>query len=504
MSSKITKKLILYFLSLVLVVSAISGTSFFYLGKKNQEILAQTYAQAKALQVSESLSSMMVHAQTILEENNSGLASQGSQGQGKQEGGKGKNLQASGQARLRGMPGQNFLSWMNRLLGSDIQIVSKDDMFIEGALENPPLNFEDLDAKSQGLVSQALEGSTSSMAYNKDTIRVASPLYGQDKEIIGALVLDEPASLSKDYFASASKILGISFLGGIGLALVLAIFFAKRFLNPIKKIHSATLSLAQGNYETRTHIDRDDELGSLAIGLDTLAQRLGEAKKQSQALDDLKDDFISNMSHELKTPVTVIKSSLEALNSGIISKAEDVQDYHQILYREISFMEKLIQDLMELNILRNKKYSLLDQSLDLIEVLTDALRSQTPLAREKNISIEKSFDDSYLSFKGDYSRLRQMFVTVINNAIKYSPCQGHVWVRQYREAGLTNIKISNYGPSLGEEDLAKIFEPFYRSSSSTEKGFGLGLAISKEIADYHHIQIKVQNQDMLTSFIFSF
>jgi signal transduction histidine kinase len=356
------------------------------------------------------------------------------------------------------------------------------------------------------MIDKALQGESVSLLkgiiVREDAlILAATPLYDADGYITACLLLKENTTVPSVLRAEAQRL----FLISIGIAalfvFVLAIFLTHRLLRPLRRIQLVTQELSAGNYNVRTEIFQRDELGDLAKDVDVLALRLEEAKKESAYLDRLRDDFISSMSHELKTPVTVIKSSTEALQQGLIAE-ETRQSYYDVLYQEISLLERLIQDLTDLNVLRNEKYPLQQEELNVFDVLRDAVRSQRLLAREKDITLEDKIAEETLYFQGDYARIRQMFVIVINNAIKYSVPGSQVRIDFSGSDKV--LSIMNWGKELRPESLSRIFEPFYRDKNTKEKGVGLGLSIAKEIADRHGLKIDVSSGAGETIFSFHF
>ena len=215
------------------------------------------------------------------------------------------NQKAQGQSH-------RFITWMNTLLSTNINIVVDKD--------NPafPLNIEtilknELPEEEQDLVKKALQGETVSLLTGNigsegALILTATPLYDAKGLITACLLLRENADDSSVLRDEAKRL----FLISIGVAalfvFVLAIFLTRQLLKPLRRIQQVTQELSAGMYGVRTEISQCDELGELAKDVDVLALRLEEAKQESAYLDRLRDDFISSMSHELQTPVTIIKS----------------------------------------------------------------------------------------------------------------------------------------------------------------------------------------------------
>ena len=562
MKSRMLRRLLFYFIAMILLFSLLTGSLFLYFARKSAERATLDFAGRRAEQVARSMTKILTDYEEIFTMNSSsgsssmgnsndpeegttmdkgeetGQDSNSSQGQdGKghmgrgmgMTGGKGEGMTGgqmggtSGEGQVRqqhqsGMngemgkkmqmmqtPGKNFLAWMNELMTSNIQIVDRDEHWIEVGLDQEPIALDDLDPARRDLVEEAFEGHTNSIIqgdlFEDSVVVVATPLMDPQGEVTGAILLEESVSGSRDFFETARNLFLLSILVGFILAVLVAFFFANHFVSPLKKIHRTTEQMIEGDYRVDTGIVQKDEIGLLAEDIERLAARLEEARQSSEELNQMRDDFISSMSHELKTPVTVLKSSLEALNAGVITDPEDVRDYHTALYRESVFLEQLIRELLELNILRNQKFKVKLEEVDLITILEDAIRSQRILAKESGISVCKDFDHDYQEFRGDYTRLRQMFVTVINNAIKYST-GADLEIIERGGADRIVITVINEGEEIRPETLRHMFEPFYRDQDEKKQGFGLGLAIAKEIADHHGIDLAVESDGGKTSFSF--
>lgn len=168
--------------------------------------------------------------------------------------------------------------------------------------------------------------------------------------------------------------------------------------------------LAERDYSARTNIKQNDEIGELARTLDILAERLELADAESQKLEKLRREFIANISHELRTPVTVIRGSLEALRDGVVTEKADVEEFHEQMYKESLFLQRLINDLLDLSRLQNTDFPIEKSPLNLVDVIHDAVRSGRQLGADKKLQITGSADKDIYMLNGDYGRLRQMLM----------------------------------------------------------------------------------------------
>ncbi len=199
---------------------------------------------------------------------------------------------------------------------------------------------------------------------------------------------------------------------------------------------------------------------------------------------------MTNISHELRTPVTVIRGSLEALCDEVVTAPEQVKAYHEQMRQEVLFLQRLVSDLLDLSRLQNTDFPIEQQEINLGELLSDAVRSANRLAQAKKISVRSPSDPSSVTVTGDYGRLRQMLLVILDNAIKFSPPESEVDVTLADRL----VTIRDRGAGIAPADLPHIFDRFYRArTAENREGTGLGLAIAKQIADRHQLNIAVSS-----------
>ena len=203
--------------------------------------------------------------------------------------------------------------------------------------------------------------------------------------------------------------------------------------------------------------------------------------------------FFSNISHELKTPVTVIRGSLEALRDGVIADDRSVQDAYAQMIAESRWLQRLIQDLLELSRLQSVDFSLTTAPLDLRELLGDVAMSAHALCERKGVRFSCEEPERSYPFMGDYTRLRQMLLAVVDNAVKFTP--PGKGLRMALCGVQPEISIADEGVGIPEEALGHIFDRFYHTRSSSQDSTGLGLAIVQEIARRHGVAIRVSSRE---------
>ncbi|HZK29380.1 MAG TPA: ATP-binding protein, partial [Clostridia bacterium] len=298
----------------------------------------------------------------------------------------------------------------------------------------------------------------------------------------------------------------ISMFMAVLISFVIAGALASRFTRPLEKMKHIALQISGGDFTAKTDIKQNDEIGELAFAMDKMAAQLEDASQESEKIDQLRREFLANVSHELRTPVTVLRGSLEALCDEVVTDPDTVADYHRQMLTESIHLERLVADLLDLSLLQNVDFSMDIQTVDIRQIVDDAVRSMRKTTRLRHIEIDVISDDDGYTFQGDYGRLRQMLVIILDNAIKFSLDHAVIKVTLVRASGHISLSVSDTGRGIAPEDLPHIFDRFYRQRSEQNKaGTGLGLVIAKQIADRHHIEMTLQsemNKGTVVTFVF--
>lgn len=379
--------------------------------------------------------------------------------------------------------------------GTDIWIVDEDmELITAGQAGKQPLKYSDLPENAELVVQEVFQGKTTfsegfSDLLNQPVLTVGTPIRWGGS-VSGALLLHSPIEGMEDAVWKGFRALVVSILIALIFSVFLAVFFAMTFTKPLKKMKNSTIRLAGGDYTQKTGIIQKDEIGELASAIDELSVQLDIASREHEKLTQLRQDFVANISHELRTPVTVIRGSLEALCDGIVTNPEQIKNYHSQMLKETLFLQRLVNDLLDLSRLQNPDFHIEREELHLHEILRDIIRSAKQIAETKKINIHYQEDPDIVMVFGDYVRLRQMFMIILDNAVKFTPPGGDVIVTQKA----THVTIRDTGIGIPKDDLPYIFDRFYKTKSEQNKtGSGLGLAIAKQIAIRHGITVEVDS-----------
>ncbi|MCF0146959.1 MAG: HAMP domain-containing histidine kinase [Clostridium sp.] len=321
--------------------------------------------------------------------------------------------------------------------------------------------------------------------FNKKTKAHYIPLFGNGS-FNGIIILLENG-IEKS-FPNLYNIIWISVIIAVILADIVAYYFAEKILiNPLAEINDAARKLAKGEVEKRVYIESDDEIGELADSFNMMAESL-------EKVDSARREFISNVSHELRSPITSIKGFITAIIDGVVSK--DRENYYlNIVNDEVSRLSRLVTDLLDISSMEAGKLKLDIDKVDINEIVTLCILNLQGRIEEKNISVEVIFSDNHQYCFADRDRIIQVIINLIENAIKYGDEGGKIQIETYAKSDKVFISIFNTGETIPKEDMNKVWERFYkRDKSRTNKiSTGLGLPIVRLILTEHKQDIWIDN-----------
>lgn len=399
----------------------------------------------------------------------------------------------------------------------EVGIVAEDIWVVSNPNARKPMNsdlitipFQDLPKEYQEVYLGAFAGedtyrSNYSKTYGFDTISVGVPVRGANGEVCGAIILNAKVERQTEAIRDTKSMIFLSMVVALIVSFIFAILFARQLVRPISKMRQTALLLAENKYESKTGIDRKDEIGDLARTIDFLTDKLMENEVIRKNLDQMRMDFFANVSHELRTPITVVRAYTESLVDGVIEEESTKQQYYEKMLLECKSMERLVGDLLILSKMQNPDFVIEKEPVNLTQVFDDILKTVRTMGTEKQISVCVKNDHTVQLMYGDYDRLRQMFLIICDNAIKFSNEDSTIYISITREEKL-RISIRDEGIGIARDELSSIFDKFYKSKlRQNAKGSGLGLAIARQIALKHGGTIEVFSTISVgTEFVFSF
>ncbi|WP_265938388.1 sensor histidine kinase [Bacillus thuringiensis] len=321
--------------------------------------------------------------------------------------------------------------------------------------------------------------------------------------------VNEAMLVLKDYYVYA---LIIVFL----VIILLSFYYSKIIVKPLIKINRVTKKMANFDFSEKLPVTADDEIGGLSGSINTLSvnlkdriDRLNVANTKLQQdiererqLEKTRKEFISGVSHELKTPLSVIRSFAEGIKDGV---SKDTSYYTDVILEETENMNRLIVEMLELAKLESGTYKL-DMTTFSIGELTQQVYTKLLFSmEEKHLQVYVDADPSIL-VKANRSRIEQVVVNLLSNAIRYTPDGEKIQVSIIEAEDTVKVEIENTGNPIPEESLEKIWDRFYRLDASRSRhtgGTGLGLSIVKNILDLHHAEYGVYNTTNSVVFYFN-
>lgn len=294
------------------------------------------------------------------------------------------------------------------------------------------------------------------------------------------------------------------------ISVTMAFFYAWYMTEPIKKVSSISRQMAGLDFSSFSEVKRTDEIGILSGSLNELSVKLSEALSELQEanqklqadvdrerqLERQRSEFFSAASHELKTPITIIKGQLEGMLYQI-GRYKDRETYLAESLGTVNILEKMVRELLTISRLDTPGYKCNKCRFDLGTFTDERLVAYEDLFLQRELELKKSISSGvYIS--GDRQLLEKVLDNLLGNAAAYSPAGNYVQIKLWKELETVNLTIENTGVHIPEKDISRLFEAFYRVEHSRSRqtgGSGLGLYIVKSILDLHGAKIAVTNTD---------
>lgn len=275
------------------------------------------------------------------------------------------------------------------------------------------------------------------------------------------------------------------------LSLALAFIISRSVARPLQEVAAAADAMARGDYEQEAPLRGPHDVQRVARSFNSMAERV-KRTEQSQR------DFLANVAHDLKTPLTAIQGWSQALDDGTAGNPQEQRKAAEIIRAEARRMSRMVQALLMLARIDSGELELQEEWVDMGQLLADVKRNLALRAEEKEIQITLE-QELVPPLWGDGDRLMQVFANLVDNALAHTPAGGRVHIKVQadgREA--VEVTVQDTGPGIPEEELSRVFERFYqveksRAQADEEPGYGLGLAIAHELVEAHRGTISVQS-----------
>lgn len=376
-----------------------------------------------------------------------------------------------GSGHMRGA----FFNLANRIAYADYIILARDDTIIESSdtLAYPP-GVKNINESFREL---AYGESEKENLVERNLVAVAFPLVTSGSQEKASLILYSQLDVLTQLNRSLLGILAIALGAGIIVSLLAGTLATRVVVGPLQQLKSRASELARRQFTGKLEINTNDELEELAKTFNKMAGQLAE-------YDRTQKEFFQRASHELKTPLMSVQGYAEALKEGIITEDEKTRIL-EIIIKESERMKALVEEFIMLSKMETVKESYRFEPLSLEESAREAVHAVGSLAIEKEITLETIYNREKMMINGDPEKIHRLLLNILGNALRSAENTVSITV----SSGA--IKIEDDGPGFKEDELKKVFEPFYSNQSG---GSGLGLAISRAITENHGGTIRASNK----------
>jgi len=282
------------------------------------------------------------------------------------------------------------------------------------------------------------------------------------------------------------------------------LYITKRKMKQIEALAEGVMEIAKGNLNYRIKKKGQDEIAVLTDNVNHMAEAIMTSIEMERKIEKQKNELITNVSHDLRTPLTSIMGYLRLLSEERYDTKEQYDEYLKIAFSKSEQLKNLIDDLFEYTKLTNESIVLEQQKVCINELLVQLIEELIPQAEENHRSFIKNFSEERIFATVDSEKIVRVFDNLLVNAIKYSTGDGKIFVSLERKESNIHIRVANESDEFTSEELMNLFERFYKkdqSRTSVAEGSGLGLAIAKNIIELHGGKIDAKYADNMLQFI---
>ncbi len=365
-------------------------------------------------------------------------------------------------------------------------------------------------------VGKDLPESVTGMLSQNGTLRLLSTLgtlYGEKRYVVAQAILGRDASpigyafvtcASANMFGAWETFLGIALLVAIlvfVLALVISLFYSKRMARPLDEMAAASRKFARGDFSVRVKQVEDptDEMGALIESFNKMADSLEKAEER-------RSEFIANISHELRTPMTTISGFADGILDGTIPPEQE-KKYLRSISGETKRLSRLVREMLDVSQMRSRSADPAKRTVfDLTELIMQTMLSFESRATKKSLDVDPQLPEKHLLVRADRDGITQVIYNLIDNAVKFAEKGSCITIRLYKDDGKAYVSIKDKGETIPPDDLPFIFDRFHksdRSRSLDKSGVGLGLYLVKTIINSHDEDIAVKSEKGETEFVFT-
>lgn len=316
--------------------------------------------------------------------------------------------------------------------------------------------------------------------YDKSYYVAATPVYDQNYNVAGYCLVAQYTVWSSDTVPSVFFVFTLIVLLSALLIFLLTSVYAFNTTRPLKQMTAATKRFAAGDFESRVYVKNNDEIGELANSFNEMADSLA-------SMEGIRRNFIANVSHELKTPMTSISGYIDGILDGTIPKTE--QEYYlTIVSDETKRLSRLVTSMISLSKIDSGEIKVNKTSFDVLDVIFSVLQSFESKLSDKKLEVQGLDIEENVIVFGDRDLLHQTIYNLVENAVKFTEPKGVIRFDFAKENGFNIVSIENSGKGILPEDIRFVFDKFYKadkSRSSDKRSMGLGLYICRTVISLH-------------------
>jgi len=331
------------------------------------------------------------------------------------------------------------------------------------------------------------------------TVRVyGTPIKTESGRFLGSIVLYNSIEELSQSLKRVYEIIWISAIIAIIFSCIVIYYFSQKIIiKPLAEINSVARKISNGDVDKRVYINSNDEIGELAQSFNFMADSVEKNEKNRR-------EFISNVSHEIRSPITSIKGFIGGILDGVIPQEKE-KYYLSIAYEEIQRLTRLVNDLLDMSAIEAGEFSLKIMEVDINEIIRLTVIKNETKIKGKKASVDVCFDEDNSFVAGDKDRLVQVITNLLDNAIKYVNEGAKIEISSKTKGKKAFISVFNHGPKIAEEDLSHIWDRFYKADKArtAKDSTGLGLSIVRNIITQLQEDIWVENKENGVCFTFT-
>ena len=392
---------------------------------------------------------------------------------------------------------QQLDTFMNASNGGIVIRKNNEILYYSPFLSSLDLDKETINSQIQSFPNKKIINFSENIYLEKLDFRFLDESEGE------ILIVSDVTSTLEDLVQFRYSVFIILILFFVAIAIISTIttyILSRNIVKPLTQLENAALQIRKGNYDFKINITAKDEIGDLSRTFEETRKQLKETEKIKRKYDNNRNELISNISHDLKTPITTIKGYIEGIIDGIPSSKEKKDKYLQTIYQNTVNMESLINELFLLSELELKELPLNFVSIDIKAYLTDCVEELKFYLAEKGITLK--FDADYSEQEkvyADREKIKRVILNIVNNAVNHkASIDPAITIKLTEKKEEAQIEIRDNGQGIPEKSLNNIFERFYKADkarSTNSSGTGLGLYIAKEIVMSHEGRVWAKSQE---------